>query len=316
MPNLNIYRKWALLLAATIFILLVAVSCAGPSQEQPTPNQNQPEGAPTPAEQAQPSTPEAGAASKPAEQASTEPKTQEEIQVDWQSGPHASTYVLSAEGTNSSCARCHAPIDWIPAMDEMPQSCYACKFEIAPPPPVIEEANWQSISCKVCHQVKKGKVQTEISWLEVPPIEDYSKVESVNELCFKCHVPDEAPGHAGVSLGGAHAEMSCTDCHDSHTMTASCATSGCHTEMEAATEPIPGHDADHENIACAACHDADGMEVGPDADGIWQVLKVVNEGEPGVPASSHNTVREAPCERCHYADNPWGLSVETAGSMP
>lgn len=306
-------------MAAVLFVLLAMVSCQGqapqaeaPAQGQSAPEQNQPsqpEGAPQAQGEPQPPAPETAPAA-------SEPKTQEQIEVDWQAGPHSSTYVLTAEGTNSSCARCHAPANWTPSMDEMPESCYACKFEIKPPPPLVEEAAWEHVACKVCHQVKKGKVQKEIGWLEIPPIEEYSQIATNAELCLKCHVTDETPGHEGVVVAGAHVEMSCTDCHDAHTMTASCATSGCHTEMEAATAPIPGHDADHENVACEACHDAAAMEIGPDADGVWNVLKTDKEGEPGEPTSSHNTVKEAPCERCHYSDNPWGLSVETASSAP
>ena len=57
------------------------------------------------------------------------------IQAAWQSSPHADTFILDLNGQNNTCARCHAPINWSPSMDELPESCFACKFELEAPPP-------------------------------------------------------------------------------------------------------------------------------------------------------------------------------------
>ncbi len=245
-----------------------------------------------------------------------EPETQESIQAKWQESAHASSYVLDEAGKNDACARCHAPVNWIPSMEDMPESCYACKFEIDPPPPLINEAEWTHIECKVCHQVKKDRVEPEIKWLEIAQIEEYTAVESAQVLCLKCHAPADLPGHVNIAVGGAHVEMACSDCHEAHTLAASCAESGCHETMESASTSTPGHDADHAGVSCSACHDAAGLEVGPDETGTWVTFAPQAESTAATPRTftSHDTALEAPCQRCHFADNPWGLSLVEEGA--
>ena len=153
--------------------------------------------------------------------------------------------------------------------------------------------------------------------MEIAQIEQYAAVASTTELCLKCHVPAEVPGHGGIIVAGAHAEMACSDCHDAHDMTASCGEAGCHEALEVAGAVIPGHDAEHASVSCSACHDASGLEVGPDAAGSWVTFLPASAEETAEKTAftSHNTVREAPCERCHFAENPWGLNlVETGAS--
>ena len=38
------------------------------------------------------------------------------IQASWEGSSHADTFVLDEEGNNNTCARCHAPIVWLPSM--------------------------------------------------------------------------------------------------------------------------------------------------------------------------------------------------------
>jgi hypothetical protein len=79
----------------------------------------------------------------------------------------------------------------------------------------------------------------------------------------------------------------------------------CHGECHEVLASIPGHDEDHQAVSCMACHDADGLPVGPDEqEGIW----VTSLEQAGAPYTSHNVQLEAPCDRCHYPGNPWGLS--------
>lgn len=244
------------------------------------------------------------------------PEDPNTIQKAWEGNPHADAYVVTEAGTNSTCARCHAPVNWIPTMDDMPESCLVCKFEVEPPPPLIPEAEWTNIECMVCHQVKKGKVQPEYAWLEIAPIEEYAEVASVTELCDKCHLGDSIPDHAPVIVGGAHQGYECTECHDAHDTTATCSTDGCHEDVLAPSASIPGHDEDHASVACVACHDAGGMEIDlVEETGTWFTFYVMDaDGETfSRPFASHNIILEAPCERCHYPENPWGLveSVST-----
>jgi len=232
------------------------------------------------------------------------------IQAAWQSSPHADSFVLDANGMNSTCARCHAPVNWLPSIDDMPESCFACKFEIEQPPPLIPETDWVHIPCKVCHiEDNKGNIQPEIAWLEIAQIGEYAEVGTTTELCQKCHSAIDLPEHEVVQLGGAHAAYACTDCHDAHGTVANCGAAGCHEEVIEPATPIPGHDADHQAVSCVACHDAGGMQVGPNEEmGLWTTF-VLPEAEGAATAlTSHNTVLEAPCERCHFSENPWGLS--------
>lgn len=339
----NRNRKWAVWLYWTgVFLLAFSLAAcsstpAGEASAGPAelPAQNQPAagsspggtGAAAPSAPAQTTAP-AGASpagssdpapalpESPAPAVEKTPESAEVIQVKWQEGPHAQTYVLDEAGKNDTCARCHAPVNWIPSMDDMPESCYACKFEVEPPPPVIAEVDWTHVECKICHTVKKKEIQPEIAWLEIAQIEQYAAVASATELCQKCHTPVEVAGHGGTVSEGAHAEMACSDCHDAHAMTASCGEAGCHETLEAAGVVIDGHDADHVNVSCGACHDASGLEVGPDASGMW----VTFDPQPADPVAekaaitAHNTVKEAPCERCHFAGNPWNLELVEAGT--
>lgn len=243
-----------------------------------------------------------------------EPVDPDTIQVSWQNGPHADTYVVNSDGENSKCARCHSPINWIPTMDDMPESCFACKFEIDPPPPLVSEAEWEHIQCKVCHPVdRKGNVEAEFAWLEIPVIEEYAEMESPTELCQKCHTESDAPEHEVVQLGGAHSDFVCTDCHNAHDTITSCGAAGCHDEVLPPNDTIPGHDEEHLVTSCVACHDASGLEVGPSEEsGIWiTFISTSTDGDiKSIPFTSHNTVLEASCERCHFPNNPWELSSE------
>jgi len=239
----------------------------------------------------------------------------------WQSSPHANAFVVDADGNNNPCARCHAPVDWLPTMDDLPESCFVCKFELDEPPSYITEEAWVSIPCKVCHEVdKKGEVQPEYSWLEIAALEEYASVATPTELCLKCHDVSNVPEHGNVQVGGAHEGYECTECHNAHDTTASCGTGDCHEDVIDPDTPIAGHDEDHKDVACVACHDASGMEVGPSetlgywiTHAPWSYEVVISDTETRtesgiVPFTSHNIILDASCERCHFTDNPWDLS--------
>ncbi len=226
------------------------------------------------------------------------------IQVMWETSRHAHTYVLDELGINSSCARCHAPTSYIPSMNDMPESCSTCKFEVPPPPPTIAEADWQNIPCNICHRVKKDKVDPNYTWLSIPPIDEYEDVASTTELCLKCHGQIDLAGHGKPDLANAHAGYACTQCHDAHTTTATCESEMCHANVLNPTAPIPGHDENHKTVTCWACHDAAGMAVGPDDQGNWVTFLPASS----IPYASHNIVKQVLCERCHFLNNPWNLS--------
>ncbi|MEK6256332.1 MAG: cytochrome c3 family protein [Chloroflexota bacterium] len=232
------------------------------------------------------------------------------IYAGWGISPHAHSHVVDDSGNNSNCARCHAPANWIPSMDDMPESCSACKFEVEDPPPFLPEEGWEHIPCKVCHQVdKKENILPEYSWLEIAQIGEYVEVSSADELCRKCHEVEDLPGHLVVQVDGAHSDYQCIKCHDAHDTAASCSTAGCHESIEPTTV---GHDDDHQLVSCSACHDGGNLMVGPNEDlGYWTTyFSSQFDGEELIPFTSHNIVLEVLCERCHYVENPWDLSMD------
>lgn len=227
----------------------------------------------------------------------------------WAASNHASTFVMADDGTNSKCARCHAPVQWVPTMDDIPESCLTCKFEVEPPPPVIAEADWEHVPCQVCHKVKKDEVKPEYLWLEIAAIEEYAEVASTTELCMKCHEAVDVPGHEEPLFTEVHQDQTCTDCHDAHGTASGCSKSGCHEDAMSPAEPLAGHDEDHALVSCLACHDAAGLEVGLNEDtGMWTTFLAAGDAETPAPFASHQIQREAHCERCHFSGNLWGLS--------
>ena len=237
----------------------------------------------------------------------------EYLEKNWTNSSHADSYVQDNSGNNNRCAQCHAPTNWMPSMDEMPESCFSCKFEINDPDPYISEEDWAHIPCRTCHKLdKKDNVLPEIFWLEIAQIDEYASVATTDELCQKCHIPtNKFVGHPGTIVGGAHEEYQCVGCHDAHSNTASCGATECHDLNVAADPPIEGHDEDHQNVSCAACHDSGDYEVGPMDEGQWITYITDSENMDELyPFTSHNIVLEVVCDRCHFPDNPWGLSGE------
>ena len=230
------------------------------------------------------------------------------FQSRWEASPHAQTYVLDDLGMNSTCARCHAPVEYIPSMDDMPESCASCKFEVDPPPPLIAETAWGNIPCKVCHHIKRGEVEPAYAWLAVPPIDEYEDLATTTELCIKCHTAVDVTDHTSIDVAGAHVGYTCTQCHDAHSTTASCETGSCHPDVLTRIPPIPGHADIHNAVTCGACHDAEGLAVGPDEEGNWITFQPASS----IPIISHNIVKESLCERCHFLNNPWNLSEEVS----
>ena len=244
-----------------------------------------------------------------------EPGEPDAIQHAWQASAHASTFVLDDAGENNECARCHAPTNWVPTMDDMPDACLACKFEVADPVPLIVEQDWLDIPCIVCHEPDGDTVEPEIAWLEIAQIESYAQVESANELCLKCHGDESIPQHKFPQLGGAHVDYQCVQCHDAHDMAASCDSEACHADVVGAAVAIVGHDDDHQDVSCWACHDAGTLDVAPDQDlGYWTTILHSDDISPSgtIALVSHDIVTEVNCDRCHFADNPWFLSAEVA----
>jgi hypothetical protein len=243
------------------------------------------------------------------EESQPEPVTPDEA---WLSSPHADSYVKSSAERNDTCARCHSPVQWLPGPEDIPESCLTCKFDVDEPEPLISEQDWEHVPCKTCHRIKKDEVEPEAAWLDIAVIEEYIDIDSTTELCQKCHEESEQSGHKpAFTLSDDHADLECTDCHDSHATIVNCTGSGCHEDILVEDTSIAGHDADHGLVSCIACHDAAELQVGPSEDGeTWQTfITVAGDGEERtVPHSSHQTQVEVACDRCHFSGNPWDLS--------
>jgi hypothetical protein len=232
------------------------------------------------------------------------------IRADWNNSPHAAAYVLYKTNENNSCARCHSPINWQPTMDDLPESCFSCKFELEDPDPLVAEQDWLNIPCMVCHEVgKKDKVEPEYKWLEIAQLEEYAEVESATDLCQKCHPTEAFEDHGGIQDLGAHQDLACTSCHDAHSTQASCMDAGCHESVM--DGGFPGHTEDHLDLACVACHDASGMKLGfREEDDLFTTMATVliEEGENIFFFPSHNLQLESSCDDCHFAGNPWNIA--------
>lgn len=235
------------------------------------------------------------------------------ILAKWQSGLHAHTYDLG-KGPNTYCARCHSPQNWDPASKiDAPPNCVSCKFptdatvRLAPSNPLVALTAWKNIGCEVCHRVDNGVTSAQIAWFN-KATGNYESVATATALCEKCHTDTDVLRHRRDLGKSAHAGFQCTQCHDAHTTRASCASPQCHTNLSG----IAGHDTAHANVNCVACHDASGLPVGPDNQTktwvTWRTTEVIGR-KTTAPYISHNLQKAVDCVRCHFAGNPWDLSV-------
>lgn len=262
--------------------------------------------------------------------------------AEWAASAHGNTYDLG-KGPNTYCSRCHSPQNWDPAARPgPPPNCVTCKFpqdpelRIAPTMDFVEEADWVGIACSTCHVVEGDLIQTTSNaWLN-PIAGEYEPVATSNELCGKCHTNSTGVSETGgrgvdheIILGGsAHRNWAatigmrrpdrCTDCHDPHTQQPAACTD-CHTNVG----EIEVHQTHGEVVSCVACHDASGAQVGPHPDeamgGVWTTIlsEMSRSGEMTTSAIvSHSLQWEVSCDRCHFADNPAGLTVLDATGAP
>ncbi|MBE3117926.1 MAG: cytochrome c3 family protein [Candidatus Atribacteria bacterium] len=197
---------------------------------------------------------------------------------------------------------------------------------------LVTEEQWVGIPCAQCHEVDtNGTASVAIAWLS-PISLVYEPLNTPNELCMKCHVDGTGnkgsagggANHAIILGGSAHANFAgewpqadrpkyCTDCHDAHSSDVKQCVD-CHTNT-ADTHPKLSIMLD--TVTCMACHDASGAEVGYAVEGGPFTTLMTTLGTRGAPDTvaeivSHSIVWKVTCTRCHFVDNPWGLTVLTA----
>ena len=263
----------------------------------------------------------------------------------WEASPHGNTYDLG-KGPNTYCSRCHSPQNWDPSSTtDLPPNCVTCKFptdetiRIASTMDFVEEEDWVGINCETCHIMENGVATEGIAWFN-PLTHEYDEVNTSTELCTKCHLTSKgvsATGGRGVEheiyLGGSahknwagllddkHRPDQCADCHDPHTQQPKLC-EDCH-EIDTATHAKGRYELMKDKVTCMACHDALGLDVGPLPDeamgGMW-VTQETSMGRSGLTTEfvlSHSPQWEVACDRCHYEENPYGLTVYTAdGEVP
>jgi predicted CXXCH cytochrome family protein len=237
----------------------------------------------------------------------------------WQTSIHANTYSLE-KGPNTYCAKCHSPANWDKtAKIDDPPNCVSCKFanedtpRIAEDNPLVSEEDWENIRCDDCHQVTDGVVEEQICWRDHTT--GYCEtVESVQELCGKCHRNTEVLRHERL-IDHAHAEMQCTTCHNPHSLeTLSC--SHCHVLEISQSNNNMNHFGVFSNNDCERCHpDAwNGHNMKVKDSGTQDCINCHNDLFSATVAEivvlGHSTSHEnIPCVVCHDAS---GLEVERA----
>ncbi len=240
------------------------------------------------------------------------------IETAWANSPHANTYNLE-KGPNTYCARCHSPENWdSTAKIDSPPNCLSCKFpnesqvRIASSNSLVSQEDWKNIGCEICHNVQDGVVSAQTAWLDIET--GYHEATSQpDQLCTKCHM-DTATLKHGIDLGNqVHKGFSCINCHEPHSTTASCVSSGCHADLKNVsvdkTSPVY-HSNIHAMVNCVACHDASGMDIlNPEGGTNWTTYRTVQsvQGPVSEIYSSHNLQRTVNCQKCHFSGNPYGL---------
>jgi Zn finger protein HypA/HybF involved in hydrogenase expression len=261
------------------------------------------------------------------------PRNDAAIRAAMSEGVHADTHGLGT-GPNTYCARCKSPANWNPyATIDLPPNCVTCKFDsdtqmrVAEGNPLVLEQDWQGIRCYNCHPItENNSVEEAIAWWD-PVADSYLQLDNSTELCEQCHRNSEAGTLRRRALAEsiAHADATCTTCHDPHSGQATC--SACHNEGDTETDfvancwrPYLAPDAAklHTDMLCQTCHDNAGLELRPVEDpaesyldqwAMWRTTMIAGV----IPSThvwvSHNLTREVNCTRCHYAENPWGLAI-------
>lgn len=236
----------------------------------------------------------------------------------WEASRHADTYDLG-KGPNTYCSKCHAPRNWDPqATIDPPPNCVSCKFSFESEPriaagnPLVPEEQWLDIGCDNCHKESDGVIVSEIAWWD-QAAGKYVLVADAISLCGRCHADTATIRHRRDLGNAAHSGFQCTDCHDPHSLEASCTESGCHAQATVVARAESSmHNPAHAAVSCVACHDASGLEVGPmEEGGLWMTFRTTDllGRSTTKPYQSHAIGREVDCSRCHFENNPWELAL-------
>jgi hypothetical protein len=239
------------------------------------------------------------------------PATQAELEqayAQWSLAKHSETFDTGL-GANTNCARCKSPTNWDPfntAVDAA-LDCYSCKRLPGEPRPElagsvdIAQKDWNNIGCEICHQPIGDSFSVTISYWDQYN-KTYIPVDSVNELCAKCHEGlhgFEVLAEQAESVG--HNNWQCTACHGPHGEPSSC--TDCHDPLAVAGAE---EHARHPSVNCTGCHDAGSLNVWKDPNPLSKHFnQYVPERFAHTPTSwpSHNIAKAVNCKRCHHPGN-------------
>lgn len=206
----------------------------------------------------------------------------------------------------------------------------------------VDSPHALKLSCESCHSLVDGVLQRELAWSD-PEIGQDETVPDANKLCIKCHPSQDAANAMANSQPLAHPDFGCVDCHNAHTLQASCTQSACHSDIRdtltTSLEKPNGHPEEgdpnnnylcggstchelvkkaqsapmyhrynHSQVPCTVCHDASGMMVDKKEDLGWVTLpgSAQDSGTENA-LVSHIIGREVACKKCHSTGNRYNL---------
>ncbi len=230
----------------------------------------------------------------------------EKAREEWSRTKHADTFD-NGIGANTTCARCKSPLNWDPSQDlaqQQAMDCGACKRIPGAPRPELSAGmpvstrEWKNISCEICHQPAGDSYDTSISfWNQA--LGEYEAVESVMELCAKCH-----EGKHGFHVIGeqessqVHHGWECTICHGAHSSPSEC--TDCHNPSTGFGAVEHGR---HPSVNCSGCHDNGRLTIwrDPDPESIHYDTFITRRFAHTLTSwPSHNLSAEIDCTRCHH----------------
>ena len=227
-------------------------------------------------------------------------------QAEWSESAHADTFD-NGMGADTTCARCKSPLNWDPTQEAAAQQaldCGSCKRVPGEERPLLSEgtqipqAQWQNITCEVCHIPVGDSFDTGIAFWN-QRLGRYEPVATTTELCAKCHEGQhgfEVVEEQEESL--AHEQMACTECHGSHGAASSC--TDCHDPADGSGAFEHGR---HPSVNCTACHDDGNLSIWKDPDsGSPHYASYVTRRFAHTLTSwpSHNLSSNVKCQRCHH----------------
>lgn len=132
-------------------------------------------------------------------------------------------------------------------------------------------------------------------------LDQHANIKEI-DTCLECHTGGMDTHTMEVQRNG---DNNCLICHD--------------YLVNFSTDELPPveHSSVHSKVDCVACHDASGLAVGPiEGEEIWAAFRTVESpfGLVSEPYQSHNLQRTVACDRCHYIDNPWGITGSVENS--